>query len=63
MFILRCLHSPAALTLIVVLANISHYCYAFSLILVDSFLLVLAGAMYSNMNGEVYPNKSETYLS
>ena len=60
MFILRCLHSPAALALIVVLANISHYRYAFSSVLVDSFLLVLAGAMYSKMTGRVYPNKSET---
>jgi CBS domain-containing membrane protein len=58
MFICRCLHPPAAaVALIVVLGGITHYRYAFFPVMVDSVLLVLVGAMYSNLTGKVYPNK------
>lgn len=58
MFILRCLHPPAAaVALIVVLGHISSYRYAFFPVMVDSVLLILAGAVYSNLTGKPYPNK------
>ena len=58
MFILRCLHPPAAaVALIVVLGQIGHYRYAFFPVMVDSILLILAGAVYSNLTGRPYPNK------
>lgn len=58
MFILRCLHPPAAaVALIVVLGHVMHYRYAFFPVMVDSILLVLAGAVYSNLTGKRYPNK------
>lgn len=58
MFILRCLHPPAAaVALIAVLGGISHYRYAFFPVMVDSILLILAGAMYSNLTGKPYPNR------
>lgn len=59
MFILRCLHPPAAaVALIVVLGHVMHYRYAFFPVMVDSSLLVMAGAVYSNLTGKRYPNKS-----
>lgn len=58
MFILRCLHPPAAaVALIVVLGHVMHYRYAFFPVMIDSVLLVLAGAVYSNLTGKRYPNK------
>lgn len=58
MFVLRCLHPPAAaVTLIVVLGNVMHYRYAFFPVMVDSVLLVLAGGIYSNLTGKSYPNR------
>jgi CBS domain-containing membrane protein len=58
MFSLRCLHPPAAaVALIVVLGQIGHYRYAFFPVMVDSILLILAGAAYSNLTGKPYPNK------
>jgi len=58
MFILRCLHPPAAaVALIVVLGHITHYRYAFFPVMVDSLLLVIAGAIYSNLTGKEYPNR------
>ena len=58
MFILRCLHPPAAaVALIVVLGQIGHYRYAFFPVMVDSILLILAGAAYSNLTGKPYPNQ------
>ena len=57
MFILRCLHPPAAaVALIAVLGNIVGYRYAFFPVLIDSILLVLVGAVYSNLMGKSYPN-------
>jgi len=58
MFILRCLHPPAAaVALIAVLGHISSYQYAFFPVMVDSILLILVGAIYSNLTGKRYPNK------
>jgi CBS domain-containing membrane protein len=58
MFILRCLHPPAAaVALIVVLGHVMHYRYAFFPVMVDSMLLILAGAVYSNLTGKKYPNR------
>lgn len=60
MFILRCLHPPAAaVALIVVLGQVMHYRYAFFPVMVDSILLVLAGAVYSNLTGKRYPNRPD----
>lgn len=56
MFILRCLHPPAAaVAMIVVLGRVLHYRYAFFPVMVDSVLLILAGAAYSNLTGKRYP--------
>jgi CBS domain-containing membrane protein len=59
MFMLRCLHPPpaAAVALIVVLGHVTHYQYAFFPVMIDSALLVLAGAAYSNLTGKRYPNR------
>jgi len=58
MFILRCLHPPAAaVALIAVLGHIGNYQYAFFPVMVDSILLILVGAVYSNLTGKRYPNK------
>jgi len=58
MFILRCLHPPAAaVALIAVLGHIGSYRYAFFPVMVDSVLLILAWAAYSNVTGKPYPNR------
>jgi len=58
MFILRCLHPPAAaVAMIVVLGRVLHYRYAFFPVMVDSVLLIVAGAVYSNLTGKRYPNR------
>ena len=58
MFMLRCLHPPAAaVALIAVLGGITHYRYAFFPVMVDSVMLILAGALYSNLTGKRYPNR------
>jgi CBS domain-containing membrane protein len=60
MFILRCLHPPAAaVALIAVLGNVMHYRYAFFPVMIDSILLVIVGAIYSNVTGKSYPNKPQ----
>jgi CBS domain-containing membrane protein len=58
MFIFRCLHPPAAaVALIAVLGQVLHYRYAFFPVMIDSVLLVLIGAAYSNLTGKKYPNR------
>lgn len=58
MFILRCLHPPAAaVALIAVLGNVLHYRYAFFPVMVDSMLLIVVGTIYSNFTGKSYPNR------
>ena len=60
MFILRCLHLPAAgFALIDLLENVMHYRYAFFPVMIDSILLVIVGAIYSNGTGKSYPNKPQ----
>ena len=60
MFILRCLHPPAAaVALIAVLGNVLHYRYAFFPVMVDSALLIVVGAIYSNTTGKSYPNQPQ----
>ena len=60
MFILRCLHPPAAaVSLIAVLGNVMYYRYAFFPVMIDSILLVLVGAIYNNMTGISYPNRPQ----
>ena len=58
MFVLRCLHPPAAaVALIAVLGHLTHYRYVFFPVMIDSALLVIAGVIYSNMTGKIYPNR------
>lgn len=58
MFILRCLHPSAeAVALIVVLGHVMHYRHAFSPVIVDSILLVMTGAVYSNLTSKRYLNR------
>ena len=58
MFILRCLHPPAAaVALIAILGHVTSYRYALFPVMIDSILLVLAGAIYSNLTGKPYPNR------
>jgi CBS domain-containing membrane protein len=58
MFSLRCLHPPAAaVALITVLGHVTHYRYALFPVMLDSVLLVFAGALYSNLTGKTYPNR------
>jgi CBS domain-containing membrane protein len=60
MFILRCLHPPAAaVALIAVLSHIGSYRYAFFPVMVDSALLVLVGLLYSNLTGKPYLNRGK----
>ncbi|WP_197712305.1 HPP family protein [Polynucleobacter necessarius] len=58
MFALRCLHPPAAAAaLIAILGHVTSYRYALFPVMIDSVLLVLAGAIYSNLTGKPYPNR------
>jgi CBS domain-containing membrane protein len=58
MFFMRCLHPPsAALAMIPILGHIGGYRYAFFPVMIDSVLLVLTGAVYSNLTGKPYPNR------
>ncbi len=58
MFALRCLHPPAAaVALITILGQITHYRYAIFPVMIDSILLIIAGAIYSNLTGKTYPNR------
>jgi CBS domain-containing membrane protein len=58
MFLLRCLHPPAAaVALIAVLGKIVGFRYAIFPVLIDSILLILVGAVYSNLTGKSYPNR------
>ncbi|CAM3657279.1 HPP family protein [Polynucleobacter brandtiae] len=60
MFCLRCLHPPAAaVALLVVSGHVLHYRFAFFPVFIDSALLVIAGAIYSNLTGKAYPNRPQ----
>ena len=57
MFVLRCLHPPAAaVAMITSLGSISGFQYALFPVLTDSVLLVVAGVIYNNLTGKVYPH-------
>jgi CBS domain-containing membrane protein len=63
MFVLRCLHPlAAAVAMIVVLGYVMHYRYAFSPVMVDSILLIMAEAVFSNLTGKHYPNDQIKHL-
>jgi CBS domain-containing membrane protein len=58
MFIFRCLHPPAAaVALITVMGHVTNLSYIVFPVMVDSCLLVITGAIYSNLTGKRYPNK------
>lgn len=58
MFVLRCLHPPAAaVALIAVLGQITNYRYAFFPVMVDSMALCLVAAAYNSLTGKIYPTR------
>ena len=58
MFLLRCLHPPAAaVALIAVLGQISSYRYALFPVMIDSALLCLTAIFYNTLTGKTYPSK------
>jgi CBS domain-containing membrane protein len=58
MFILRCLYPRVAtVALIAVLGHVMQFRYAVFPVMVDSILLILAGAIHSNMTGKSYLNR------
>lgn len=58
MFLLRCLHPPGgAMALLAVLTQASSPRYPFFPVLLDSALLVLAGAAYNTLTGRRYPHR------
>ena len=58
MFTLRYLQPPAvAVELIAALSQTMGFRYAFFPVFADSVLLILAGAVYSNLTGKSYPNR------
>ena len=58
MFILRCLHPPAAaVALIAVLGHVTFYRYAFFPVMLDSVVLCLVAAFYNTLTGKVYPTR------
>lgn len=58
MFVLRCLHPPAAaVALIAVLGQITNYRYAFFPVMVDSIALCLIAVVYNSLTGKHYPTR------
>lgn len=58
MFILRCLHPPAAaVALIAVLGQIETYRYAFFPVMIDSVALCLVAMAYNTLTGKHYPTR------
>lgn len=58
MFILRCLHPPAAaVALIAVMGQVVSYRYAFFPVMVDSVALCLIAVAYNSLTGKQYPTK------
>lgn len=58
MFLLRCLHPPAAaVALIAVLGHITSYRYAFFPVMIDSMVLCLVAMAYNTMTGKNYPTR------
>jgi CBS domain-containing membrane protein len=60
MFLLRCLHPPAAaVALIAVLGHVTHFRYAFFPVMVDSLALCMVAMIYNTFTGKVYPTRSQ----
>ena len=58
MFMLRCLHPPAAaVALIAVLGQITNYRYVFFPVMVDSMVLCLVAIAYHSLTGKHYPTR------
>lgn len=58
MFVLRCLHPPAAaVALIAVLGQIESYRYALFPVMVDSIVLCLVAVAYNSLTGKQYPTR------
>lgn len=58
MFLLRCLHPPAAaVALIAVLGQIMHYRYAFFPVMIDSLVLCAVAIFYNSFTGKAYPTR------
>lgn len=56
MFVLRCLHPPAAaVALIAVLGHIDTYQYALFPVMIDSVALCTVAAIYNSLTGKQYP--------
>ena len=58
MFILRCLHPPAAaVALIAILGHVTIYRYAFFPVMLDSIVMCLVASFYNTFTGKVYPTR------
>ena len=58
MFILRCLHPPAAaVALIAILGHVTIYRYAFFPVMLDSMVMCLVASFYNTLTGKVYPTR------
>lgn len=58
MFLLRCLHPPAAaVALIAVMGHTLSYRYAFFPVMIDSAILCAVAALYNSFTGKPYPTK------
>jgi len=58
MFILRCLHPPAAaVALIAILGHVTVYRYAFFPVMLDSIVMCLVASFYNTLTGKVYPTR------
>ena len=58
MFVLRCLHPPAAaVALIAALGHIQSYMYAFFPVMIDSVVLCLVAIAYNTLTGKQYPTR------
>jgi len=57
MFVLRCLHPPAAATaMLIALGSLSSFQFALFPVLINSLILVVTGVFYNNMTGKRYPD-------
>lgn len=64
MFVLRCLHPPGgASALLAVLLHVTSYRFALVPVLVNSVLLVVAGIVYNNLTGRMYPHAQRSPVS
>ncbi len=59
MFVLRCLHPPAAaVAMMTALGSVSSFQYALFPVLTDSIFLTIVGVIYNNLTGKIYPHIS-----